>query len=427
MAPGGILNFPRLLLSQVEDVLRDMHADKPRPSFEAACAEVRACTFTDETGEEFMLGIDDGESDDVIDEVMEVILADRDWDEAWSSDEDCDEEDEGDNEDESDNEDEQVADLDQLLSTATMAEPATATKAEPAAVSAPASPCPGARVRLVGLEKAAELNGAMGIILDRQPGSSDRWQVRLDSGIQRAIREANLEGVEWTDAELIAARTRARPAADQELISALPQILGQTGDDAMALIGAGLALMGDGKSLGNPAAAVAKYRAALASGPEPEVAIMATSGLAQALQQCQEHGAALEQFLHTAELSKAMPGIAFLGMWAQHIAEAFRKCMGYPELPRPSWWTDAALLELSEQVAAYGPTLRGPLVWHMRAAVLAAEPVLADDITPVRTAAQYREAAACYTRAADNVKGRPEEPSLRNAARHVLLLAGTSN
>ena len=65
----------------MEDVLRDMHADKPRPSFEAACAEVRACTFTDETGEEFMLGIDDGESDDVIDEVMEVILADRDWDE----------------------------------------------------------------------------------------------------------------------------------------------------------------------------------------------------------------------------------------------------------------------------------------------------------------------------------------------------------
>ena len=100
--------------------------------------------------------------------------------------------------------------------------------------------------------------------------------------------------------------------------------------------------------------------------------------------------------------------------------------MGYPELPRPSWWTDAALLELSEQVAAYGPTSRGPLIWHMRAAVLAAEPVLADDITPVRTAAQYREAAACYTRAADNVKGRPEEPSLRNAARHVLA-STTSN
>ena len=136
------------------------------------------------------------------------------------------------------------------------------------------------------------------------------------------------------DAELIAARTRARPAADQELISALPQILGQTGDDAMALIGAGLALMGTGTGARNPAAAVAKYRAALASGPEPEVAVMAHQHLAHALQQCEKHGAALEQFLHTAELSKAMPGIAFLGMWAQNIAEAFRKCMGYPQSSR---------------------------------------------------------------------------------------------
>lgn len=277
---------------------------------------------------------------------------------------------------------------------------------------------PGSRVRLVGLENAAHLNGTFGMVLDRQPGGSDRWQVRLDSGAAKAIRATNLACVGWTNAELMAARTRARTAEDQakadDLCSSQGPLASSMGPPGQ-LISAGMALMGQGK----PAEAAAKYRSAIAcedEAPAPHVAIMAHTSLAHALQQCGDHAAALHSFLRAAELSEVIEGKG--AMWAMNIAEAFRKLMGFPELPRPSWWNDAELLELSKQAVAAGEVeRRGILIWHMRGAVLAAEPGLAG---AERTAAQYREAAACYTKAADQAKGRPEEPGLREGARQAL-------
>ena len=54
------------LLIEVNELLRSVHVETPRPSFEEACAEIRACATDPDTGE--YIGIDDGESDDIIDE-----------------------------------------------------------------------------------------------------------------------------------------------------------------------------------------------------------------------------------------------------------------------------------------------------------------------------------------------------------------------
>lgn len=69
------------LLVEVEELLRSIHAEEPRPSFDEACAEIRSCAEDPETGE--LIGIDNGESDDLIDEAMEKL---PDWDEGWPCD-----------------------------------------------------------------------------------------------------------------------------------------------------------------------------------------------------------------------------------------------------------------------------------------------------------------------------------------------------
>ena len=64
------------LLVEVEELLRQLHAEAPRPSFDEACAE------DPKTGEP--IGIDNGESDDLIDEALDKL---PDWDEGWPCDE----------------------------------------------------------------------------------------------------------------------------------------------------------------------------------------------------------------------------------------------------------------------------------------------------------------------------------------------------
>ena len=58
--------------------------------------------------------------------------------------------------------------------------------------------------------------------------------------------------------------------------------------------------------------------------------------------------------------------------WAETTSAAFvrltrKECA---EVPKPGWWTDAALLELSERVVAAAPDSGG--CWQMRATVLGA-------------------------------------------------------
>ena len=55
--------YPNKLLSDVERMLNEIHAERPRVSFDEACAEVRAGSFTDDEGLEFMLAIAHAASD----------------------------------------------------------------------------------------------------------------------------------------------------------------------------------------------------------------------------------------------------------------------------------------------------------------------------------------------------------------------------
>ena len=279
----------------------------------------------------------------------------------------------------------------------------------------------GCRVRVVGLESAAHLNGTMGMVLDQHPGSS-RWRVRLDTGEGKSIRAANLDCLyrpEWIDAEMDDADTQASetPALTDDVSTSHGRLAMSMGEPGQH-ISAGIALMGQGK----PAEAVARYRAAIERIEEATpLAVMAHTNLAHALQQCNDHTGALISFLQAAELGEAIEG-GQGGLWAMNIAEAFRKLINFPQLPRPSWWKDAQLLEMSKQaVATNFPEKRGILIWNMRASVLAGEPALAG---AGRTAAQYFEAALAFTKAADLASGRPEESYLRASAKEVLEWAG---
>jgi hypothetical protein len=80
---GALTGRKDRLLAVVDDLLRSIHAEEPRPSFDEACAEIRSCATDPETGD--FIGIDNGESDDVIDEAMENL---PEWDEDWQCDED---------------------------------------------------------------------------------------------------------------------------------------------------------------------------------------------------------------------------------------------------------------------------------------------------------------------------------------------------
>ena len=79
---SGNMGRKERLLIEVHELLCDMHAETPRQSFDEACAEIRACATDPETGD--LIGIDDGESDDIIDEAMQSL---PEWDEDWPSDE----------------------------------------------------------------------------------------------------------------------------------------------------------------------------------------------------------------------------------------------------------------------------------------------------------------------------------------------------
>ena len=57
------------LLIEVSEYLKQLHAEEPRPSFDEACAEIRAAA-TDPADGTF-IGIDDGESADITDEAMQ--------------------------------------------------------------------------------------------------------------------------------------------------------------------------------------------------------------------------------------------------------------------------------------------------------------------------------------------------------------------
>ena len=71
--------------------------------------------------------------------------------------------------------------------------------------------------------------------------------MRLDSGVKRAIREANLEGVAWTKAEIQTAAARARSAAEAEQLADMTEQCARAENPGMKAIGAGMALMEQAK------------------------------------------------------------------------------------------------------------------------------------------------------------------------------------
>ena len=92
----------------------------------------------------------------------------------------------------------------------------------------------------------------------------------------------------------------------------------------------------------------------------------------------------------------------------QALSNAFKTHLGTEEhgltVPRPSWWTDKALLELSEEVAVYAAWSDeqgkpDTTAWSMRAKVLAGLSLGTWTVEP-RSAAQLREAATAFMRAA---------------------------
>jgi hypothetical protein len=54
-------------------------------------------------------------------------------------------------------------------------------------------------VRLTGLRGAAHLNGRQGIIRGPEPGSHDRWKVRLDDSTYVAVKAVNLAHIRRGD------------------------------------------------------------------------------------------------------------------------------------------------------------------------------------------------------------------------------------
>lgn len=80
------------------------------------------------------------------------------------------------------------------------ADPSSAMPSAPAP--APAALSKGTRVELIGLQAAPELNGELGEVVGRQPGGSDRYQVKLDIGLERALKAANLSVITTTHAAI---------------------------------------------------------------------------------------------------------------------------------------------------------------------------------------------------------------------------------
>jgi len=88
--------------------------------------------------------------------------------------------------------------------------------------------------------------------------------------------------------------------------------------------------------------------------------------------------------------------------WAHSAASAF-DLLKHPdcrEAPKPEWWNEEALTALSARVVALAPDKIQPC--SMRACVLSGDAVFCDghwNVGP-RTAAEIKEAASCYRRAA---------------------------
>lgn len=275
----------------------------------------------------------------------------------------------------------------------------------------------GCRVRLEKLTGAPELNGTRGMVLGDKPTSAGRWQVVLDNGARRAIWPANLVRVEWTEAELAAARKRARDAEELKGSLSRDGAAAAPDDVVAALSGSGSAYLSrcatavKALSAGRPAEAATLFRDAIALEPRRPEAYL-TCGYA--LAQSGDAAGALAHFERAVGLYEAGSG-----PWAQALAEAFRLLMARPELARPDWWENTRLLELAEKAAGAGPGSKGPLVWHMVAAILCDEPGLGEP-GKRRTPGHYREAALCYARAANKAAGRPEEAELRAEGLRVM-------
>ena len=170
-------------MSDVQDFLSEIHAEQPRPSFDEACAEVRAATFEDDEGLEFLLEIDNGEAGYVIDAAMEIKWSHADdwneiWDQDWSEDED-----DADEESLSD----PNAELEEML---TMGIGRAAT---PAAthVLQPTSSLVGKQVRVHSLSGRMELNGRDGWA-HSWDADRGRYAVELAGGGTVALRPENL-------------------------------------------------------------------------------------------------------------------------------------------------------------------------------------------------------------------------------------------
>ena len=82
--------------------------------------------------------------------------------------------------------------------------------------------------------------------------------------------------------------------------------------------------------------------------------------------------------------------------WSRSLANAYDLLSGLPNAPRPAWWNDVDLLELSEKALLAGPT--SPQVQAMSAAVLAG---FSDGTWRAgwRTVDDFRRAAMCFCHA----------------------------
>lgn len=159
------------LLIEVDEILRSIHAERPRPSFEEACAEIRYDVTDPETGEP--IGIDNGESDNIIDGVMENLAE---WDEDWPCDNSYAEDDDEDEGDETTN----LSDASAIGTTVSRQSPPTTDGR------------PGAMVSVCGLAKRPDLNGRTGQVL-RWSADRGRWGVRLVDGESVWLRPENIK------------------------------------------------------------------------------------------------------------------------------------------------------------------------------------------------------------------------------------------
>ena len=162
----------------------------------------------------------------------------------------------------------------------------------------------------------------------------------------------------------------------------------RSGSEYHRVLGEGLAHLGNS----HLRYAERSFRKAIQISPESPTAYF---NLAATLTRAADHVQAASAYLTASELFPPDSQ-----KWALSIAEAFDELRGCDAAPKPEWWHDEALKELSARVFAVDPTMYPAI--RMRAMVLAGAHE-AWELGPLgpRSAAELKEAARLSWRAAD--------------------------